>query len=277
MTSWRLVEVADTELEVSDEGAGEPIVFVQTALTADELVPLAATPALADHRRVLYHRRGYAGSGAAEIPGSIARDAADCRALLDALAIEQAHVVGVSYSGAIALQLATDAPEVVHTLTLIEPPPTRTPSAAVFRAANDRLLTTRRERGPAAALDEFLTLVVGHDWRVVVERGLPGATAQIERDTLTFFDADLPALSTWPFGADDAARIARPVLHIGGSDSGRFFAEVRDLILAWFPDAEDVVIEGADHSLVITHASDVAAALADFTRRHRITSMAPPS
>jgi hypothetical protein len=39
----RLVAVGDAELE----GSGDPIVFLQTALTADELVPLANEPALA--------------------------------------------------------------------------------------------------------------------------------------------------------------------------------------------------------------------------------------
>jgi hypothetical protein len=33
----RLVEVGDIELEVYDVGTGDPVVLVQTALTADEL------------------------------------------------------------------------------------------------------------------------------------------------------------------------------------------------------------------------------------------------
>jgi len=36
-------------------------VFIQTALTADELRPLATNPSLDDYRKILYHRRGYAG------------------------------------------------------------------------------------------------------------------------------------------------------------------------------------------------------------------------
>ena len=38
----RLVEVGDIELEIHDLGQGDPVVLVQTALTADELAPLAA-------------------------------------------------------------------------------------------------------------------------------------------------------------------------------------------------------------------------------------------
>jgi pimeloyl-ACP methyl ester carboxylesterase len=267
--SVRLVAVRDADLEAFDWGSGEPVVFVQTALTADELGPLSNEPALEErYRKILYHRRGYAGSSPVDGPGSITRDAADCRALLAALGVERAHLVGLSYSGAVGLQLAADAPECTHSLTLLEPPPVHTPSAPEFRAANDRLLRTRRERGSGAALDDFLTTVGGPNWRELVEGPLPGAAEQMERDTVTFFDTDLPALLNWRFGPSDARRISCPVLHLGGTDSGPWFAEVRELIRGWLPHAEEAVIEGADHSLAVTHTSEIAAALVPFLRRH---------
>jgi pimeloyl-ACP methyl ester carboxylesterase len=175
------VAVRDARLEVADWGSGEPVVFIQTALTADELRPLATDPALEGFRKVLYHRRGYAGSSPVDGPGSIAADATDCAALLDALGIDGAHVVGLSYSGAIALQLAADAPQRVRSLTLIEPPPVHTPGSEQFRAANDRLVATREEHGPQPALDEFLTIVIGSGWQQVAERELPGSASQMRR------------------------------------------------------------------------------------------------
>ncbi|MFN2496686.1 MAG: hypothetical protein ABR608_12380 [Pseudonocardiaceae bacterium] len=36
---------------------------------------------------------------------------------------------------------------------------------------------------------------------------------------------------------------------MGGSERGPFFAEVRELGHRWLPQAEDVVVAGADHSL----------------------------
>jgi hypothetical protein len=59
------------------------------------------------------------------------------------------------------------------------------------------------------------------------------------------------------------------VLHISDSESGRWFAEVRDLVLTWLPRAEDVVLPAADHALVVTHAPQVADAVAGFLGRHR--------
>ncbi len=266
-----LVSVDGAQLEVEVSGSGEPVILLQTALLADELRPLAAQPALRDgYRTVLYHRRGYAGSSAVDGPRSVTLDAADCQALLSALGIERAHVVGLSYSGAIALQLAVDAPECVSSLTLLEPPPVHVPSASQFRVVNARLQHTRRTYGLTAALDEFHTFVVGPDWRADTERVLPGSVTQMQRDAATFFDTDLPALLTWQFTAADARRITCPVLYVGGTYSGPWFAEVRELVLAWLTQTEDVVITGADHSLATTHAPEIAAALVPFLQRHPI-------
>lgn len=262
------IAVQDARLEVVDWGWGEPVVFIQTALTADELRPLATDPALDDYRKILYYRRGYAGSSPVDGPGSIQRDAADCAALLTELGIDRAHVVGLSFSGAIALKLACDLPERVYSLTLIEPPPVHIPSAGEFRAANDRLITTRREQGLEATLDEFLTIVIGADWQQVVEDALPGSSTQMRHDVATFFDTDLPALLAWRFGPDEAARIGCPVQYIGGSESGPWFAQVHELILGWVPHAEDAIIDGADHSLALTHAPHIADVLSPFLRRN---------
>lgn len=266
----RLIDIGGIELEVRDTGTGEPVVLVQTALTADELVPLADGLVTGGFRTIVYHRRGYAGSGPVQGRGSVVLDAADCRDLVGVLGLGPVNIVGYSYSGAVGLQLAADAPEQVHTLTLIEPPPVHVPASAEFREANDRLLTARREHGPGPALEEFLSLVIGSDWHTEVERRLPGATAQMRQDRTTFFDTDLPALLSWKFDADDARRVTCPVLHVAAGESGPWFAQVRDLILEWLPHAEDVVIDGADHSLALTHATEISDVLIEFLRRNPV-------
>jgi hypothetical protein len=55
--------------------------------------------------------------------------------------------------------MAVDHPDVVHTLTLVEPPPVHGPGDATFRAAAD-LLGDRQARGAEAAVDRFLVSVV---------------------------------------------------------------------------------------------------------------------
>lgn len=264
-----LVSIGDARIEVDDHGSGEPVVLIQSALMADELRPLARRPELANrYRTVLYHRRGYAGSSPVTAPVSVVGDARDCRTLLAELGIDRAHVVGLSYSASVALQLAADAPECVHSIALLEPPPVHAPCADEFRATVARLREARRARGPTAALDEFFTVLSGAGWRDYCEGLVPGSVEQMQRDAGTFFDVDLPAVLGWEFTAADAHRVTCPVLYLGGTASGPWFAEVRELIRAWLPRSEDVVIAGADHLLAATHPADVAGALVAFLRRH---------
>jgi hypothetical protein len=127
----------------------------------------------------------------------------------------------------------------VHSLTLIEPPPVHTPSRDQFIAANDKLREDYRRYGAQTTLNRFLTRVIGPDWRSDLERHIPGAVAQSERDVGTFFETDLPALLDWRFGPAEAGRIGQPVLYVGGSHSGPWFAEVRDLIMTWLSQAQE--------------------------------------
>jgi hypothetical protein len=66
------IQVNGARLEVDVRGVGEPILFVQTALSADQLLPIARQPVLADgFQTIIYHRRGYGGSSAVAGAGSI--------------------------------------------------------------------------------------------------------------------------------------------------------------------------------------------------------------
>jgi len=198
----------------------------------------------------------------------IADEVADLRALVGALHLGPVHVVGVSYSAAIALTAASTSPGLAWTLTVIEPPPIGVPSTPAFVAANQRLIDSRRINGPLAALDEFMTRVIGPDWRVDIERDDPGAAAAMERDVATFLDSDLPALLRWEFDDQHADLIPCPVLHVGGSDSGPWFAEVRERLHRLLPRMEDALIAGAGHSLATTHTDEVAGIILGFLSRH---------
>lgn len=266
-----LVSANGVQLEVIIEGSGEPVILIQTALLSEEFAPLSREPALRERYQLIrYHRRGYAGSSPVRGPGSIERDVADCRALITALRTGPAHVVGLSFSGAIALRLAVDAAELVHSLTLLEPPPMHTPSEPQFRAACGTLVDDYRLRGAADAVDAFLTDVIGPNWRTAAADTIPETPDRLIRDMATFIETDIPALLAWSFSSQDAGQINQPVLHVGGSLSGPWFADVRRLMLTWLPHAEDGVLSGANHSFAITHPHELAIALAEFLRRHPI-------
>jgi pimeloyl-ACP methyl ester carboxylesterase len=110
-----------------------------------------------DHYRVLwYHRVGCVGSSHIAGPVSLAQQAAHCRALMRHLGIAWAHVVGHSSSGNIALQLALDAPEAVHSLAILEPALYAVPSAKTSRGFVGAAVQLYRAGDKAGAIDTFL-------------------------------------------------------------------------------------------------------------------------
>jgi hypothetical protein len=124
------------------------------------------------------------------------------------------------------------------------PQPVHIRRADQFLAANAELIEEYHLHGSSVALDRFLIRLLGRAWRHEVERHLPHGVAQTGRDADTFFATDIPALLAWRFSAEDAGRVSQPVMYVGGAESGPWFADVRQLILAWLPQAEDVVLEG---------------------------------
>jgi pimeloyl-ACP methyl ester carboxylesterase len=253
-------------------GAGAPVVLVHGSHIADAFAPLLVEPVLTEpYRLIRYHRRGFAGSTHPDGPLSIAQQAADCRALMRHLGVPCAHVVGHSYGGAIALQLALDAPEAVHSLALLEPALLTVPSAPQLMEAIAPTLQMYEAGNKTGAVDGFLQAVVGPEYRRVLDRVLPGAFAQAVADADTFFRIELPALEQWSFTPEESGRITPPVLTVLGADSHTLWPgwiEVHQRVQAWLPQAEAFVLEGATHWLQIINPTGMAAGLADFFTRH---------
>ncbi len=266
------VSVNGVELEFDSVGGGEAVVFIHGVGVADSGLPLAVEPVLRDHYRVVrYRRRGYAGSTPIHAPVSIAEHAQDCRGLLDALDVRQAHVVGHSYGAFVALQLAADSPGVVSSLALFEPPLLAVINPQQFFEARAAFAEKCRAGDRRAAVDGFFCKVLGPDWRAEVSHTVPGGPEQAEQDAATLFDSDLLSVQEWRFGAEEAARIAQPVLFLAGAKSSPgAVTTVRDLLHTWLPRTEDDVMPGANHLLHIRHPADAAARLAAFLKRHAI-------
>src|SRR5918911_1245828 len=117
------IAVNGTRLYYELSGVGDvPVVLVHGSWI-DHHNWDAVVPPLARTFRVLtYDRRGHSRSAPATTQGSIREDAADLAALLEALALAPAHVVGNSFGASIALRLATERPEVFRSLAVQEPP-----------------------------------------------------------------------------------------------------------------------------------------------------------
>jgi len=263
------------ELEYDVTGGGEPVLMISPVL-ADGFQPLVRERALTDrYQLITYHRRGWVGSTRTPPPVTIADHAADAAELLDHLRIGRAHVAGHSSGAAVAVQLALDHPQRVQSLALLELSLLSVPAAAGFLEKAGPAFEQYAERRPEAALATFMTAASGLAWdacRALLDERIPGAVAQTIADADTFFGAELPALSVWTFGAEQAARVSQPVLSVLGRETQPLWVDVADRLRSWFGQVEECTIEGAGHLLHIQRSAPVAACLAAFFGRHALAA-----
>jgi pimeloyl-ACP methyl ester carboxylesterase len=113
------VEVPGTELNYERAGAGEPLLLIQ-GMSANHMAWGRPFASLLEQSFdvISFDNRGMGLSRPATEAFSIAEMAADTAALLDALEIESAHVLGISMGGMIAQELALAHPGRLRSLTL---------------------------------------------------------------------------------------------------------------------------------------------------------------
>jgi 3-oxoadipate enol-lactonase len=133
--SIRRVRLRDHETVVAARGESGPAVVLLHALGLDRNMWEPVMERLAIGRRVYaYDLRGHGRAAGSPAPFTMDDIAADLIAALDALELEQAHVVGLSYGGGVAQTAAVRDPGRFASLALL---------------ANHRL-SLRRLRGPGA-------------------------------------------------------------------------------------------------------------------------------
>ncbi|MBW3633221.1 MAG: alpha/beta hydrolase [Chloroflexi bacterium] len=264
--------VNGVELEYEVKGWGEPVLLIGTGPIADSFLPFLSEQALVERYRLIrYHQRGQVGSTHSPGPVSFAEHAADAAALLGHLGVRRAHMAGHSTGATIALQLAVDRPDIVHTLALLEPPLTGAPRAGAFFEKAGPALAAYQSGDREGAMAAFLSVVGSLDWgscRTVIEKHIPGGVAQAMTDADTFFGSYLPALSAWQFGPEQAAAISQPVLSVLGTETEQWFVDGRELLHSWFPQVEDCTLEGVGHLLHMQCPEPVAQGVAEFFARH---------
>jgi pimeloyl-ACP methyl ester carboxylesterase len=269
----QLAHLDGVELEYDEVGSGEPLLLIHGGVIgAESFVPLVAEPSVANRWRMIrYNRRGYVGSSRATPPSSMSQQAADARALLGHLGISRAHVLGHSFGGAIAIQLALDAPDLVASLALLEPAlAAAVPPPAEFQDMIAAAIPKFQAGDRAGAVDTFFAYVLQPGYRPMLDKNLPGAFDQAVADLDTPFSVELEVLLTWSFTVDDAARIQLPVLAVIGQDSGPMFDDGHKVLRQWIPHAEELRIPQTNHALQFMSPRVIAEGLAGFLGRQQL-------
>jgi pimeloyl-ACP methyl ester carboxylesterase len=263
------IRVAGGELTGESTGSGEPVLCIHGSIMADTYDCLRGQPALAGHRLISYRRRGFVDSVAHDGPFSIEQQAADARAVLQHFGVARAHVVGHSYGGCTALQLALDAPEVVHSLGLLEPGVMQVPAAEGFAADAGAVAELYAAGDVKDAIARFIDLVGGAAAQAALDATLaPGWFDQAVADADTFFQIEFPALGAWTFGPAEAARVTQPCLAVVGSDSSELFQQITGWLEQHLSAVSTFRLPRATHVLQVMNPSDFAEGLGAFLAAH---------
>jgi pimeloyl-ACP methyl ester carboxylesterase len=219
----------------------------------------AVAPALARSFRLLrYDRRGHSQSPRSTSQGSLLEDAMDLAALLEALDMAPAHVVGNSGGAAVALRLATVRPQAFRSLTVHEPPlfgllaadPAMKVALAAVGQRIGAVAELLRAGDSAAGARQFVeTIAVG-----------PGGWDQLPDQLRQTFIFNAPTFLDETRDPDGTTldlraleRFREPTLLSRGDQSAPFFPAVVSKLAQAMPHAVQHVFVGAGHVPHLSH------------------------
>ena len=182
------------DLHVTELGDGDPVVLVHGSMGAGSETWSNQLTLADNYQLLILDRGGYDNSPSGD--GDFERDAEDVAALLD-----DAHVVGNSYGGVVALLATARRPEAVRSLTVIEPP-----ALGLVRGRPEvEEFIERVDRARREATD-------GSDYAVRFVRsfGFPASTDALEGRALVAATASWRERPAWEASIPLAALAAAP-------------------------------------------------------------------
>jgi pimeloyl-ACP methyl ester carboxylesterase len=171
----------------------------------------------------------------------------------------------------VAVDLALQHPERVHTLALLELSLLSLPSGQAFLEGAGPVFDLYQGGDHDQAFAAFMAAVSGLDWdtcRNTLDIHAPGVVEQSIKDADTFFGIELPSLAAWTLDAEQAAAITQPTLSVLGSQTQPLWVDVAAFLDSYIEDVHEVRIDGVGHLLHLQRPDPVATAVSDFLRRH---------
>lgn len=255
------VEVRGRRVEYLDAGSGDPVVLLHSSASSAAQWRVL-TGQLTERYRVLApDLYGYGES--ARWPGhaafTLAHEAEIVHALLDHVGT-QAHLVGHSWGGAVALHAARTRGGRFRSLVLIEPVAfyllaDRAEIAAVADGVR-RAVASGDYMGGCRSFYEYWSGPGSWD-------AVPAARREAMAPLMAKVAIEFHAAFTEPAGLADHRRIAVPTLLLLGERSPQPTRRICELLAATLPDARLRVVEGAGHMSPLTHREAVNALVAE--------------
>ena len=267
-TGELMIAVPGGRLYAVDEGSGPPIALLHAGIVDSRAwEPLVPQLVAAGHRVIRYDARGFGRSETDDVAFS---NRADVVAVLDALGVGRACLVGNSRGGQIAVDTAVESPERVAAVVTLganiggyEPEPTLA-EAALFEEME------RLEEGDDVDATVDLHLRAWVDGIGQPPDRVPAAVREAVREMAR--GAGDPGrihgrpIRLDPPAADRLARLTMPVLAVaGGLDVSDVWATAQHLERSC-PDARAVLVPGVAHMIALEVPELVARLVVDLLR-----------
>jgi len=187
------------------------------------------------------------------------RPAEDVTAVLDVLGLDRVALVGASFGGLVALEVAATQPERVSALALLAAPLPDHEWSAAARAFDER-----EEHAAASGDIDQLVAMNAELWG----HGSPIATAHIEdalrRALPDKLELDPEMIEIDPPVCGRLREIAMPTLVVVGDDDLEDFPRIAHRLVTELPDARLEIIPGAGHLLALERPDESARLLVPF-------------
>ena len=225
MTTHRVATPDGVTLHVEEAGQGTPVLFVHEFAGDHRSFEPQLRRLARRHRCITYAARGYPPSDVPDDPAVYSQDhaVADAVAVLDALGVGRAHVVGVSMGGFCALHLARLHPDRVRSAVAAgvgygAAPEAREP----FRRECDAIADAFEAEGSAAVAARYAYGPARVQFQNKDPRGHAGFAAELAEHsargsalTMRGFQRERPSLYDF---ADDFAASEVPTLIVAGDE-----------------------------------------------------------
>jgi naphthoate synthase len=270
----RRLDVGGLHLHVVDEGEGPAVLILHGFTGCGESMALAAMALREAGFRTL--RVDLVGHGRSDAPDVLSRYAMDrcvddLARLLDALTIRQAHLLGYSMGGRVALAFSLRHPQRVRAQILIgatagiEDPRER----AARIESDEKLADEILSGGIPAFTARWMAQPLFASQRRLGAAALARARRQRLKNrphALAFSLRGMGAGAQRPIHAA-LPGIRRPTLLVAGAEDSKFTAIARDLT-SRLPDARLAIVPDAGHAVHLEQPGAFAALACEFLKRH---------
>jgi 3-oxoadipate enol-lactonase len=259
-----MIDVNGVTLHYSDQGPrdGKPLVFANSLGTDfrlwDQIMPLLPNSL----RIIRYDKRGHGLSSGPSAPYFMGDLVGDLAGLLDALAVKDVVLVGLSIGGMIAQGLAAERPDLLKAMVL-----SNTGAKIGTEAIWDDRMGAARKGGIEALADAQLGRWFSTGFSTDRKAGFAGWRAMLTRTWIEGFIGCSAAISETDL-YDSTARLRLPVLGIAGDEDGSTPPDMVRETVELIPGSEFHLIKGAGHLPCVENPQEYAKVLTEFLDKH---------